>query len=278
MLPLTRGSVLVVDMSDTVLRSGLTNPSELLKLIRRGVAVYNYPTLHCKVAAFPSRAFVGSMNASRNSASCLQEAALELNEPRAIRHMQAFVRSLAAVPVGPEQAEAAQQKYRPPKSTAPAGRRRTEHHDVPLWLVPLEWADWDDEDFENGKVGRPLAEQKRSSVDDFRLEEFAFSGRDLCSRLKDGDAILQVMTETSRRLRLYPIGTIVHKQVFRDGRRAIVFVEVPKRSRPKELRPVVEGLGVSSRFFRMLTRARLVRNRRLRSRLLRLWPNSPVRL
>jgi hypothetical protein len=60
MLPLSKGSVLVVDMSDTVLRAGLTNPSELLKLIRRGVAVYNYPTLHCKVAVFRLRAFLGS--------------------------------------------------------------------------------------------------------------------------------------------------------------------------------------------------------------------------
>jgi hypothetical protein len=99
------------------------------------------------------------MKASRSSAACLQEAALELTDSRAIRQMQAFVRSLAALPVGPEQAKAAEQKYRPPKSSGPVGRRRTEHPEIPLWLVPLEWMDWDDEDFENVEIGRPLAEE-----------------------------------------------------------------------------------------------------------------------
>jgi hypothetical protein len=118
--------------------------------------------------------------------------------------------------------------------------------------------------------------KKRSSVGHFRLEEFAFQGKDLCTRLKEGDAVLQVDAETRRRMRFHPVGTIVHKQSFRDGRRAIIFVEIPKRTRPKELRSVADRLGVPSTFFRTLTRARLLRNGPLRSRLLRLWPNSPI--
>ncbi len=49
LLPLRAGSRLVVDASESAVRSGQTHPEALLKLYRRGVAIYSKPGLHAKV-------------------------------------------------------------------------------------------------------------------------------------------------------------------------------------------------------------------------------------
>jgi hypothetical protein len=80
LLPLSKGSTRVVDMSHAAVASGQTNPSELLKLINEGVAVYTVANLHAKVFVLGNHAFVGSANASRHSEQSLVEAVVETNE------------------------------------------------------------------------------------------------------------------------------------------------------------------------------------------------------
>lgn len=48
-LPITEGSVLVTRFNRESIKAGQVNPSEVLKLINRGVQVYNYSSLHAKV-------------------------------------------------------------------------------------------------------------------------------------------------------------------------------------------------------------------------------------
>src|SRR5690349_2161173 len=74
LLPLLRGSTVVVDMSLSAVRSGQTNPSDLLRLMKRGVDVHSVANLHAKVLVCGKTAFVGSANASSHSAGCLLEA------------------------------------------------------------------------------------------------------------------------------------------------------------------------------------------------------------
>jgi hypothetical protein len=49
LLPLKKGSILVVDMSERAVRSGQTKPSEVLKLINVGVETHTVDNLHAKV-------------------------------------------------------------------------------------------------------------------------------------------------------------------------------------------------------------------------------------
>ena len=103
LLPLTRGSTLVVDASDAAVKVGLTDPRELLKLIRRHVAVYSVSNLHAKVVVAGDEAFVGSMNASRRSARELIEAAIHTDHRSVVREARRFVESLASQKLGDEE-------------------------------------------------------------------------------------------------------------------------------------------------------------------------------
>ena len=52
LLPLRRGHKLVVDLSIASVRQGVTNPSEIRTLQRRGVEVFSRGTLHSKFFLF----------------------------------------------------------------------------------------------------------------------------------------------------------------------------------------------------------------------------------
>ena len=58
LLPLSRGDNLVVDMSLATVRGGATDPSEIEKLIRRGVKVFTRRHLHSKLIVEIGRAHV----------------------------------------------------------------------------------------------------------------------------------------------------------------------------------------------------------------------------
>src|SRR5437870_2463699 len=82
LLPLGRGSVLVVDMSPRAVRSGQTDPSEIIKLLEKGVQIHSVENLHAKVFVLGSHVIIGSANASRHSANCLIEVAVETADER----------------------------------------------------------------------------------------------------------------------------------------------------------------------------------------------------
>ncbi len=85
LLPLKRGSVLVVRADQATMEQGQTNPFELEKLVKRGVRVFPLKNLHAKVFVFRDWAVVGSMNVSSNSWTGRQlEAAVEFRGTLAV--------------------------------------------------------------------------------------------------------------------------------------------------------------------------------------------------
>src|SRR6266853_4325440 len=80
LLPLPNGSWLVVDASESAVKSGQTCPAELKKLLKRGVRIYSRKNLHAKIFVFGPKAFIGSANVSRNSASMLHEAVVAITD------------------------------------------------------------------------------------------------------------------------------------------------------------------------------------------------------
>src|SRR5580704_12654880 len=79
LLPLAKGSRLVVDASERSVGSGQTCPADLIRLVKRGVAVYSVPNLHAKVFVLGRTAYIGSPNVSNRAArhfveqNCLHE-------------------------------------------------------------------------------------------------------------------------------------------------------------------------------------------------------------
>src|SRR6266852_1676132 len=76
LLPLPKGSSLVVDASISTLAVGSTCPAALERLRKKGVDIYSAKDLHAKVYAFDDVAFIGSANVSRRSEISLIEAVL----------------------------------------------------------------------------------------------------------------------------------------------------------------------------------------------------------
>lgn len=115
LLPLRKGSTLIVDMSERAVRSGQTKPSEIGKLLKAGVDVHTVENLHAKVFVADGLPIVGSTNASHNSAETLVEAVLETQHREIVRSCRDFVRSLRGELVTPEYVKHMQRLYRPPR-------------------------------------------------------------------------------------------------------------------------------------------------------------------
>jgi len=114
-LPLRSGSTLVVDASIETVSSGGTSPMALRTMLHRGVQIYSAQNLHAKVIAFNERAFIGSANASRNSARYLIEAVASFEESAMIASAHEFIRGLAITELGESDLAELAKLYRAPK-------------------------------------------------------------------------------------------------------------------------------------------------------------------
>lgn len=163
LLPLKKGSRLVVDASLRSVRAGASCPDELLKLQSAGVAIYSAPNLHAKVFAFPRQAFIGSVNASHRSASLLTEAVVVTRDLEIVSGVRRFVGDLArSSKLGPEKLKELAEEYTPPDflndddfdgfedRAAGVGHSVISPEtlsgiDPVVWVSGYEWATWSDE-------------------------------------------------------------------------------------------------------------------------------------
>ena len=99
-LPLRSGDLLITRLDEPAVRAGLTNPTEIARLIRRGVEVHHVANLHAKVFVLGGVAVVGSTNVSHSSESQLLEAALLTDHRSTVHACAKFVRSLRGDLIG----------------------------------------------------------------------------------------------------------------------------------------------------------------------------------
>jgi hypothetical protein len=94
LLPLRKGDWLVCDASPLAIRQQLSSTEALLKFHRKGVVIFSVQGLHAKVVSSPTSAWIGSANASNNSATNLIEASIRVTGAQA-RNLHAWAKSLA---------------------------------------------------------------------------------------------------------------------------------------------------------------------------------------
>lgn len=97
-LPMKRGDTLVVNASDSAVRSRATCPAAIETYLQAGVLVYNEQDLHAKVVVTSKCAVVGSANASARSRDRVIEAVLITDDHMVIAEVKKFVVSLAEEP------------------------------------------------------------------------------------------------------------------------------------------------------------------------------------
>lgn len=232
LLPLRAGSRLVVDASEGAVKSGQTDPRELLKYIRRDVDVFSVTGLHAKVFAFRGVAFVGSTNVSRRSAEYLIEATLGSTERSVVAGAKRFVGELAKAPVGEEFAKKLAKIYRPPR-VAGGKRRRTrgagaDPHGAaePTRVVRLHLATWDDAENEADEKARRAANARKRRG--FELNSFNMGK---WSPNADEAMVVQALKEKDGRVMLSPPGRVLAATPVRGKKSRQVVLEVPPRRR-----------------------------------------------
>jgi hypothetical protein len=263
LLPLTRGSVLVVNASEAAVKAGQTHPGELLKLINKGVAVHSVANLHAKVIVAGDDVFVGSTNASRRSAKYLLEAAVRTSSRTVILAARQMVTDLAVVaPLGPERARQLLKIYRPPRvpllPPAHGSNQRvaTPLHD-PLWLVRTKTVTWNDEDFAAERNGLPTAWKRLQNRRRFEVDSFSWDSRGL-QALRRGDQIICMNEDPDGRTFVTPAGTVLHVEPYARSARRMIFFEVLKGGRRRSVERVRRQLGPAARSFLNRTYARRV--------------------
>ena len=276
MLPLKEGSTLIVDMSKDTVGSGLTMPSEVSKLLKRGVDIHFVENLHAKVLVIGNRAYIGSTNVSKNSAENLVEATVVTSDTPVVRACRRFVDSLRGELITPEFARRMQKLYKPPKFGPGQKRgklgRTTGIRHSPLWLVPLEYDEWDEADEAAHKAGLPRAKAALTSERDFRMGSFCWLGSGL-DRLRNNDLVIQILKDGRKKL-VHPASRVLPMRRYRVGRsrRAIVFLETAKNLRAKNLKSVLTRLGTTPKRFRKLASPWMPRDWKFIHDLLNLWP------
>jgi hypothetical protein len=272
LLPLSKGSRLVVDASERAVASGQTCPADMLKLQKGGVAVYSVPNLHAKVFVLGRAAYIGSTNVSSRSAGQLVEAVIRTNESGAVRGALQFVREHCLHELTPQILKRLAKLYRPPK--IPGGKRRkkkvkqtSRRATLPrVLLAQLKLNPWSERDQNLHDSGLAVARKRRQHPRSFELDSFRNSG--ICPYQRD-DVVVQVTDEGNGSVLMSPPGNVLHVRRRRDGNRQVSFVylELPARRRRK-VRSLAPVLGCAQK---RLCRNGVIRDQSFARTLLNTW-------
>lgn len=254
LLPLPKGSRLVVDASERAVASGQTCPADLSKVLKRGVTIYSVPNLHAKVFVFGRVAYIGSTNVSGRSESHLVEAAIRTTDHGAVQAAGKFVQRHCLHELTPSVLERLAEVYRPPRvSGGKRGKRRetatAARPSIPrLFLAQLRLEEWSERDQSLHDAAEVVAAKRRKHARGFELESFRQTGRCPFQR---GDVVIQVTDEGRGRVLATAPGSVLHVRTRRDRNRSVSFVylERPVRRR-RAINSVARALGCTQKRLR----------------------------
>jgi hypothetical protein len=280
MLPLRKGSILVVDMCRAAVAAGQTKPDEVLKLVKRGVSAYSVANLHSKVVVTGREVFIGSANASRHSAKTLLEAVVRTSDAATVRDARAYVGSLTGEALTPEHLRQMQKHYRPPRVTGhrvgPTRRTGPLPAHSAVWAVPLVLEDWDDDANRHHQKGVPKAKARIKAKRRYSVEGLHWHGVQFLRRLKPDHLLVQVTEEADGRVLVSPAARVLHLEPYtkKSRQHAIVFVESARGVRRRSVADVVRRLGRSARVLKNLDDPKSLKDPKFVHDLLHLWHKS----
>lgn len=254
MLPLKKGSILLIDASEKAVKSGQTCPDELLKLYYKGVQIYSLENLHAKLFVIGKELFIGSTNVSGNSSMLLQEAIVKTNDKQAIEDAKNFIEShTSKIEMGEEQLSRLQKLYCPPKFTGvklqSKKRKSISINNSSFMVYKLENGSWSEKENEEADKGREIAKSNRINKSRHKLDEFKWVGNLVA---KKGDTILQIIDEGNK-VYVSPPGTLIHMRKWNNGKKTTNFcyVEIPDKRR-KNINVLKKQFGAKT--FKLINR------------------------
>lgn len=235
LLPLKKGSRLVVDASEGTIKCGLTHPRDLLELQAKGVRIYSVQNLHAKAYVFGKQAFIGSPNVSHSSATKLMETLVRVTDREVVKAARAFVRGLCLQELGPEELTRLQKLYRSPKSQAAAQRKPSKRNGrvrpqfAGLRVAKLVYGDYPRGSERVYEEGYEQAKSKRKHIRSHILDEFRWAN----GSMRRGESVMQIVDEGNGDTFVVPPGEIINTRKWSNGRQECTFIylEIPRRRR-----------------------------------------------
>jgi hypothetical protein len=277
LLKLSKGSLLVLKFDKEAVGSGQVDPREVVKAIKKGVEVHYCSNLHAKIYVFGKTAVVGSSNVSKNSDRHLIEACVETTDKKIVASARRFILSLLGDQVGLEYAKQMLPLYHPPMRLQIAGQdRRKRKKPIPkhsdLWLVSLVEKAWQNVDYEQEEKGRLSAKRALKNRRTSELQNFQWLGRTI-SRYQKGQRIIQCTKTSSGKVLVSPPSRVVkiRRYTVKGEKRAIIYLEAPKKFRRRHIDSVVRSLGSQAKRLGNPRRTKQLRNPELIYALDRLW-------
>lgn len=216
LLPLKRGSTLVVDASEEAVRSGQTSPEDLLRLYKKGVRIHSVRGLHAKVYVIGREVFIGSANVSRNSRDNLREVLVSSRDESLIRAAKSFVKSLRSVELGERELKRLERVYakraRKPRGGKPPRRNKRPR----VFVSQFTFSGTPKGEEANEEKGAKAAQRHLSKSSRHWMGTYHWS-KGYSWSWKRGDLLVPVEMDSSwRPKRVYSIERVIHK---RDGQK-----------------------------------------------------------
>lgn len=280
LLPLREGDELVVDMSLRAVRSGVTNPSEVKKLLRRKVKVFSRETLHAKFLIIDRVVIAGSSNISSHAKDTLDEAAVLTDDPAVLRRAAETFGMLCTEPVRKEYLAKCLAEYRPPKFSggAKGGARQKKPRRAKVRVIGgLQYASIPHEE-----------EQRIARVVDRVREKLTFEKTDVdyshylrkmnfFSDLRVGDWLILCIRDGSS-FDVYPPAQYLGIESYARGngkRRYLLLREAPKGAKPVTWSRLRKAAGGKvARLLGAKPRTRPIESDQDADALLSLWSDS----
>lgn len=242
MLPLPPGSKLVVDASKGTVSSGQTNPSELLKLLKKGVRIYSQQNLHAKVFVIGTRVFIGSSNVSGHSKDNLHEAVFNTTSRDVTHQCREYVLSMCtpANELGEEALKKLEGEYNTPdfEKRKPQKSRANGIHKERLYIVKLVNEPYDPNHVEEYNEGTKIAKSLFKKDGKYILDDIEW---DCVPKLKENDFIVRVYEEGNGTY-MSPPARILNIEEWSDKKGAYVYLEAPNKRR-KSLQHITDKIG-----------------------------------
>lgn len=220
LLPLKKGSLLVVNADNHSVIGGVTSPFELEKLFKKGVELHNNPSVHAKIFVINNTLFVGSANVSNNSANYLKEAVWVSKDKIQIVKAIEFIKNLKHESIGQAKLNA----LKPIFNTKPI--YKTIQNKIPymhVWLV-------DDVDYsdEFNEVAIELYEEVKDNItidNRHRIDEL--ESDEPCTN----DILVMQVFRSGKTTEVYPFGKVIgNKPFITNGQLSyVIFIQVEEK-------------------------------------------------
>lgn len=239
MLPLIKGSTIIVNASESIVKSGQTNPTELIKLLKRGVKIYTYDNLHSKMYVIGSNFYIGSSNASNNSAYGLKESMLVTSEKNILNQGKKAIKELCINSLGLTRLKQLEGIYKTPKFVGgfpvKRGTKKTQNQEV--YVVRLVIRNGYPKGHEDAlEEGFQRATEKIIDLNN-KVEHFGWGKK---TSFKVGQMVLRVIEKKDGTTVVRPPSTIIEINKW-SVNHSIIYVESPNK-REKRLSSIEKKL------------------------------------